>query len=115
MTRGRRVVTLNLIWRRPTWIRSSVVTRAPTVAGVPFTFTFPALMISSIARREPRPACASTFCNFCERATTGAAGVAGTGIRFNLVPEFLREPRASAGVLLGECLGEGRRLAGSAE
>src|SRR5258706_16485054 len=115
MTRGRRDVTLNLIWRRPTWIRSSVVTRMPSVAGSPLTLTLPALMTSSIARREPRPDCARTFCNFCERAGAAEAGESGgEGGPPRLVGRAGRlEPFATAGVLLGARRGDARRFADS--
>src|SRR6195256_1155553 len=116
MTRGRREVTLNLIWRRPTWIRSSVVTRMPSVAGSPLTLTLPALMTSSIARREPRPDCARTFCSFCERA--GAAAAAGEegckgGARLAGGRAGFLKPLATAGVLFGARRGDGRRFADS--
>src|SRR6185295_9929668 len=103
MTRGRREVTLNLIWRRPTWIRSSVVTRMPSVAGSPLTLTLPALMTSSIARREPSPDCASTFCSFCERGGAAAAGAEGGdgGPRLVVGRAGFLVPFATAGVLLG--------------
>src|SRR6185503_10021194 len=114
MTRGKREVTLNLIWRRPTWIRSSVVTRMPSVAGSPLTLTLPALMTSSIARREPRPDWARTFCSFCERSTGAAGGESGGegGPRLGC-GRGLRDPLATGGALLGVRRGEGRRFAAS--
>src|SRR3954471_16466286 len=115
ITRGRRDVTLNLICRRPTWIKSSVVTRVPSAAGSPLTFTLPALMTSSMARREPSPDCASTFCNFCERGAAGGnADSLGGRVRsrFDVGRAGLREPLATGGVLLGVRRGEARREAG---
>src|SRR5690606_8533705 len=47
-----------------TVILSSALTRSPRVAGLPLTFTRPALIHSSSSRREPRPARASTFWSF---------------------------------------------------
>ena len=45
-------------------IRSRALTRAPMAATLPLTVTRPAAIQVSIARRDPRPACASSFCSF---------------------------------------------------
>src|SRR5205085_6946604 len=43
-------------------MRSPLPTDWPVRATSPLTFTMPCAMRSSSARREPRPACASTLC-----------------------------------------------------
>src|SRR3954471_12791375 len=96
---------------------SSVVTRVPSAAGSPLTFTLPALMTSSMARREPSPDCASTFCNFWERGADGVdAGSLGGRVRsrFDVGRAGLRVPFATGGVLFGVRRGEARREAGLA-
>src|SRR5262245_59194806 len=59
-------------------MRSSGETRWPRCAGLPFTVTRPAAIHVSMSRREPRPARASTFCNF---SLAGASAVVGRVLR----------------------------------
>ena len=63
--RGNRVLSRTVTWRLPTRITSPGCTRIPTCASAPLTLTLPARINSSISRRDPSPACASTLWIFC--------------------------------------------------
>ena len=58
-------------------MRSLATTRVPIPAIAPFTVTLPSRIHSSISRRDPRPLCASTLCNFCEGASSTSARAVG--------------------------------------
>jgi len=64
----------------PGWVPSPTSTRVPIVAGRPLTVTAPRPISVSIARRDPMPASASTFCSFWVGPTgTRAAGAKSGG------------------------------------
>src|ERR1043166_1646677 len=79
ITRGSLSSPVTRITRRPMRTTSLAPTRAPITANLPLTVTPPALIRSSIARREPTPACASILGSLCV-GTASLDAIAGWGV-----------------------------------